>query len=324
MGEGSEYEKLIEKIYKLLDPDSTIRRNDKIFGHKSETHREIDISIRRKIGPHEILCIVQAKDHKRKIDVKAVNELWGVMDDVRASKGILISAKGFSKAAIKLANNLGIDVFSAHDLNSEKWKIEPEIPVLLFYYQGLATINCIFEATQEYADYVKVVKVPTGPPLWDWKISEDNGRHFYTIREKIIFICQHNRQHLDGKERKVAFAGEKLLLFIAEGVHTILKDFVITFKITQKRYYKHFKLKEFQGFIDQNDNKIHGSSIRAEGEDFIFENDTIQNGDKLQINTWDIYHDSTKLIQPYKLECAALTISMPAFVKWESLQRPGQ
>lgn len=131
MKAGREFEILIENIYRELSPEATIVRNDKIFGHDSGINREIDLSIRSRIANHEVLIIVQAKDYAGKVDINVVGEFITVMKDVRASKGILICNGGFTEGAIKLSANQGIDLCSAHDAKSKKWKLELKIPILL-------------------------------------------------------------------------------------------------------------------------------------------------------------------------------------------------
>ncbi len=48
MKKGSEFEILIEKLYKKLDPESIVKRNDKIIGHNSKIERNV-VSLRIKI-----------------------------------------------------------------------------------------------------------------------------------------------------------------------------------------------------------------------------------------------------------------------------------
>ncbi|WP_083326053.1 restriction endonuclease [Hymenobacter coccineus] len=127
---GKPYEELIYKIYQELEPRADTRINDKIAGIESGINREIDISIRHKIGGHEILIIVQAKDHKKAADINILGEFSSVIKDVRASKGILICSSGFTKSAKSYAKNHGIEVCSAHDASEIDWSKEIQIPVL--------------------------------------------------------------------------------------------------------------------------------------------------------------------------------------------------
>ncbi|WP_082773822.1 restriction endonuclease [Hymenobacter sp. PAMC 26628] len=128
---GKPYEELIYKIYKELEPYAETRLNDKIMGVESGIEREIDISIKYKVAvTHEVLIIIQAKDHLKKADIKIIGEFNSVIKDVRASKGILICSSGFTKTAKNYAKNHKIELCSAHDASKMNWKAEIEIPVI--------------------------------------------------------------------------------------------------------------------------------------------------------------------------------------------------
>lgn len=64
--------------------------------------------------------IVDAKYYSRKVDVKGVDSMIGMLRDVNAKYGLLISSKGFSSAAIKRAHNspegLQVDILSVDEL----------------------------------------------------------------------------------------------------------------------------------------------------------------------------------------------------------------
>ncbi|MFM9839710.1 MAG: restriction endonuclease [Cyclobacteriaceae bacterium] len=182
MKPGKEYEVLIETLYKKLDPESIIKRNDKIYGYDSKIYREIDISIKHQFGPHEVLMIVQAKDHKYPIDVNVIGEFSTVIKDVRANKGVLISPKGFTNAALTVAKSHNIDTLTGHDLNNPKWAIDLRMPVVLYTYTGSFYVEFKLEASQEYADLANSGKMPTVPPWHLLKISEARSPETETPR----------------------------------------------------------------------------------------------------------------------------------------------
>jgi hypothetical protein len=146
---GRAYEELIHKIYSELEPLADVTLNDKIKGFESGIDREIDVSVRSKIADHEILIIVQAKDHKYKADIKIIGEFESVIRDLRASKGILICSSGFTKTAKKYAQNQKIDICSAYDANSKDWKIELQVPVIRENINLEYEIKVEFKASEE-------------------------------------------------------------------------------------------------------------------------------------------------------------------------------
>ena len=125
-----DFEKLIYDIYKKIAPLAEVKHNDFIEGYESKIPRQIDISVRTKIANHEILLIIQAKNIKRKADVKVLDEFDSVIRDTRASKGILICNKGFTKSAKEYAKRRKIELCSAHDASVKEWQTEIQVPVI--------------------------------------------------------------------------------------------------------------------------------------------------------------------------------------------------
>lgn len=123
-------EHLAEQIYSELLDFATVKWNDHIYGHISESPRQIDVSIRWKFNGTERLTIVQVKDWKKRPDVNDVGSFAAVVDDVRASQGIIVSRVGFSKRARTYARNRGIQLHSLHDAESIHWRKNLTVPIL--------------------------------------------------------------------------------------------------------------------------------------------------------------------------------------------------
>ncbi len=87
--------------------------------------------VRQNIGQYPILVVIDCKDYKEPLDVKDVEEFSGLVRDVRANKGALISSNDFSEAAINVARNHGIETFRLVDTESVVWKTYVAVPALL-------------------------------------------------------------------------------------------------------------------------------------------------------------------------------------------------
>jgi hypothetical protein len=197
---GKPFEDLIYKIYKELEPYASIKKNDRIKGWESGIDREIDISIRKDFGGHEILMIIQAKDHKTKADVKILGEFDSVIRDVRASRGILICNAGFTKTANEYAKNRAIDLCTAHDASNKDWQGEIKIPIVRKSTTVNYSLRLPFSITKEMKENYPEAKIQfkTGPhglvlknnkgqeiqfldvflELWNSnKISKEEGNH---------------------------------------------------------------------------------------------------------------------------------------------------
>lgn len=125
-----EFEILVAKIQKELAADSVVTHDDKIIGRKSERMRQIDVSIRSKIGQFDVLIIIDCKDYAEPVDVKAVEEFMGLVEDVGAQQAAIVAAKGFTIAAKKRAVEAGLGVYTVVDTDPHKWQVQVFLPVL--------------------------------------------------------------------------------------------------------------------------------------------------------------------------------------------------
>jgi tetratricopeptide (TPR) repeat protein len=98
------YEKEILKYFQETYPETNILFNQKIQGKYSKVSRQIDILIEGEIAGYQIMIAVDCKYFTKNIDVKHVESFCSMVEDVEAHQGVLITQKGFSKAAINRAH----------------------------------------------------------------------------------------------------------------------------------------------------------------------------------------------------------------------------
>lgn len=125
-----ELEILVAKIQKQLSPDAEVIHDVRLLGRHSEKSRQIDILVKQKIGQYELKIIIDCKDYSKPVDVKGVEEFYGLLEDVGAHKGALVCPKGFTAAAKTRAQKLMIDLYSPVDTDPHKWQVEVKAPTL--------------------------------------------------------------------------------------------------------------------------------------------------------------------------------------------------
>lgn len=103
MTKWAEYEESIHDYLKSTYPESTVKYNQTVTGLYSKTKRQIDVLIEHYVAGQKIRIIVDSKYYNKKIDVKDVESFISMVEDVQASGGILITNKGYSKAAMNRA-----------------------------------------------------------------------------------------------------------------------------------------------------------------------------------------------------------------------------
>ena len=75
---------LVARIQKQLAPNSEVLHDVRLDGRKSKRKRQIDVLVRQNIGQYEIQIVFDCKDYNRPVDVKGVEEFYGLLSDVPA------------------------------------------------------------------------------------------------------------------------------------------------------------------------------------------------------------------------------------------------
>jgi hypothetical protein len=109
--EWREFEKLVARIEQVASAHSAVVKSpDRIRDLTTGQLREVDASIRHRVGTTEILITVECRKRRRREDDTWIEQLASKRQKIGAAKTIAVSATGFSKAAIKTAKSLGIEL----------------------------------------------------------------------------------------------------------------------------------------------------------------------------------------------------------------------
>lgn len=98
------YEDEIYQYFKDLYPEAEISYDVKQVGLYSKVKRQIDVLIEQYVAGNRFSIVVDGKYFNKKIDVKGVESFIGMLEDLGATKGILISKEGFSEGAYNRAH----------------------------------------------------------------------------------------------------------------------------------------------------------------------------------------------------------------------------
>lgn len=101
---------------------ANIRNNVLKPGLLSHINRQCDIVIEETIDGYVEEIVVEVKQRSRQIDVKEIDAFSGMLRDIGIHRGILITSKGFSKAAINRAHfgheDIQLDVLCFDDFKT--------------------------------------------------------------------------------------------------------------------------------------------------------------------------------------------------------------
>lgn len=114
------YEEEIFENFRHAYPDAKISFNQKILGRYSKIERQIDVLIEGRIAGKNFRLIIDGKYYSKNIDVKEVESFLGMIKDVDAVQGLLITSRGYSQAAINRAyydpDDIELDVLNFKEL----------------------------------------------------------------------------------------------------------------------------------------------------------------------------------------------------------------
>lgn len=99
-----EYEEEIFQYFEQQYPDAEVTLDAKKIGRYTNTDRQIDILIEEYVAGNRISIVVDGKFFNKRVDVKSVESFIGMLGDLGAHKGLLISKEGFSEAAYNRAH----------------------------------------------------------------------------------------------------------------------------------------------------------------------------------------------------------------------------
>lgn len=124
------FEKLVAKVQQELAPNAVVTHDDHIKGHDSEKLRQVDITVKQKIGQYEMLIAIDCKDYKIPIDVRNIEQFIGLIKDIRANKGVMVASSGFSETAKKVGEKAGLNLYRLVDTEAHDWQTYVSIPVI--------------------------------------------------------------------------------------------------------------------------------------------------------------------------------------------------
>lgn len=117
------FEKLVSRIEKTLAGESvTVTSPDFIPCITTGTRREVDTSIRTRVGSAEILVTVECRDRVAAQDVTWIEQLAAKKKNIGAAKTIAVAASGFSAEATRIARENAIDLRVLDEITDEDIK----------------------------------------------------------------------------------------------------------------------------------------------------------------------------------------------------------
>jgi hypothetical protein len=243
MAEYKELEKLVARIQQQLAPNATVIHNVKLPGRYTKRPRQIDVLVKDKVAQFDINIVIDCKDYKHPVDVKGVEEFYGLLDDVGAQKGVLVCPKGFTETARTRAEGLQIDLYSPVDTDPHKWQVKVSIPALCDFRNAAISFGLMCSAP---------VPMRIQPNFFNNPVfSKQTGKQLGTIAG-----CAVERWNSGGFPTDVG-AHENLSIF-DEPVTTdngygmqVPMHLYVGLQVTRELYFGQQSIKKISGFKDE-------------------------------------------------------------------------
>jgi hypothetical protein len=201
---GKDFELAIYEIFGVLYrkyQDTTIEHD--VYLDSPDGPRQFDVVIKVKIPDDELVIVIEGKDYNTKINITKLDGFHSKMSDVNASKGILISKKGFSPAAISKAKRLDISLYSLNHPDTFK-EFDLKVPILIAEVSP-SNLELEFNAQRE-----KLIQLPE-KVYFDQNITINNCNVFELINRTwsdgtLKFDLLAENQHIDIPQIKAPYS----------------------------------------------------------------------------------------------------------------------
>jgi hypothetical protein len=122
-----QYEDYVYEKFRTKYPEHSVEKNLRVIGKITNQSRQIDIAIRGNFVGHPLFVAVDCKYYSEKVDVKDIESFIGMLSDIRADFGILVTNRGYTQAALKQADasHIKLDIVEVDEI--ENYEIDIEI-----------------------------------------------------------------------------------------------------------------------------------------------------------------------------------------------------
>lgn len=249
------YKGLVTQIFNELKPHAKVHINDVIKGIDSNKNHKVDISIRSKVEGQEILTIIKTNAGDTPTDIKEIEDFYSTVNDIRASKGIIVNNAGFTQQAKHLAPSYGLELYSIEDAKSKRWKEDIKIPVL--YISLRVDLTSQFQLYLEEGD--RLFK-DTDKQI----ISIDGGKTITTLPKLFSLLWNDNkipRSEGEGIVHQINFDTDEVLVMVRDNKWTKADKYILNYRIERDGYLKYFEPTEYRAIKDHLTGQIEPTEL---------------------------------------------------------------
>jgi hypothetical protein len=164
------FENVVADITRELGPlGAVVNQDQRLVGQITGVRRQIDILVRIPSEAGDVTLIVDCKDHSTPVDVKEMEAFLGLLEDVGANRGAIVSALGFTEAAVRRAVRAGVDPLTYIDVESTDWPSRAAAPIVVECYSPQVSFRFSFPSDGR-------VVIPMGDLKPSVELCDENGQ----------------------------------------------------------------------------------------------------------------------------------------------------
>lgn len=110
------FQEVVAIIHRHMAGDASVEESAMLVDRRTGQEREVDVTITQTVGAYEVIVSVEATARGRKADIKWVDAMVGMHEDLPTSELVLVSEAGFTKTAKERADALGVTALEPEDL----------------------------------------------------------------------------------------------------------------------------------------------------------------------------------------------------------------
>jgi len=272
------YEEITTEIYKLISPKSNVKHDQRIKG-KSGVLRQVDILIEDCIASHPIRIAVDCKYYSSKVDINDVAVVWDIVDDVHANLGVIVSNAGFTKGALRRANELGrLKLCSIFDMKNKDFSVNIALPVVCEFRRPIYEV--IIESAAGGFELSSII--PT-------QMFIENYRGETTsIRDALVKLWNNNTISHEIGKHTVDFSSEEWKIVGPSEKFTFSK-LQVEYEVRARFHFGYVPLVKGKGLVDIQEKCLKTPGFRTDKIDMV----------EVEKN-WDLYEKLEDIkIQPF-------------------------
>lgn len=260
------FENLAAAIQRSLAPRARVEQDVRVIGKVSGVERQIDIAVRTTAGQFELLIAIDCKDYGTKVDVKDVEAFIGLVKDVGASQGALVTAEGYTAAAKTVADAAGLRLFTLVDAESQDWPVFVSIPVLVDECY-IAGVNYTLSSTE-------LLELEAGD-LSTVPVYRADGTRRGPLRDLLYTLWNEETISRDpGEYKSIRLSTEPTFFLTKAGPAEV--ELNASIRVARRLYFGYLPLVKVRGFRDDLEGSLLTRSITTDEIDIKVVRDTWQ------------------------------------------------